>query len=82
MDKIAELRKDIDLIDDKIMELLDKRFFVTKSIGEEKKNTSKSILDNNREKFILNKTSNYSHYPEMKSIYEYIMNISKSQQGK
>lgn len=82
MDKITELRQDIDLIDDQIMELLDKRFFVTKAIGEEKRTISKSILDNKREDSIFDKTTKYSHYPEIKSIYKYIMSVSKSQQGK
>ena len=82
MDKINKLREEIDLIDTQIMELLDSRFFVTKAIGQEKKTNSKVVLDQNREKIILDKTANYSHYPEIKSIYEYIMSVSRSQQRK
>lgn len=82
MDKINELRRKIDEIDDEIMSLLDKRFFITKEVGEVKKTISKDVFDPNREKNIFIKTSNFSHYPEIKSIYEHIMNVSKSQQRK
>ncbi len=82
MDKIADLRNQIDSIDNEIMKLLDKRFDITKEVGEVKKTISKNVLDTNREKIILDKTSNYSHYPEIKSIYEHLMSVSKSQQRK
>lgn len=82
MDKINELRKEIDIIDDQIMQLLDKRFTLTKSIGEEKKLISRTVLDPNREKNILNKTSKFSHSPMIKELYEYMMNQSKNQQRK
>jgi chorismate mutase len=82
MDKIVQLRQDIDSIDDKIMKLLDKRFSRTKAIGKEKMTTSKLVLDSKREEYIFNKTSLYSHYPQIKSVYEHIMNLSKLQQEK
>lgn len=82
MDKIDVLRTEIDSIDDKIMDLLDQRFFITKAIGEEKKKNSTHVLDSNRELFIFDKTSKLSHYPEIKQIYECIMNTSKAQQRK
>ena len=82
MDKITDLRQEIDAIDGKIMELLDKRFFITKAIGEEKKSISRIILDETRQETILSSTSIYSHSPQIKSIYEHIMKTSRSQQGK
>lgn len=80
MDQIKRLRNTIDEIDDQIMELLDKRFAVTKEVGVVKKTLSVEILDSNREETILNKTSKYSHSPQILSIYKHMMNISKSQQ--
>ncbi len=82
MDKIAQLRKEIDEIDKKIMTLLDDRFTKTNQIGQIKHDTKSNILDKNREDNILNKTSIYSHYPEIKVIYKTIMSESKKSQRK
>ena len=82
MDKINDLRNDIDLLDDKIMNLLDKRFIKTSLIGDLKQASSINVLDKDRETTIFNKTSKYSHYPELKVIYSAIMNESKKLQRK
>jgi monofunctional chorismate mutase len=80
MDKLAELRKEIDQLDDKIMELLDERFEITKQVGLLKKESNTNILDKKRETIILDKTSKYSHYPQILSVYQFIMNLSKEKQ--
>jgi monofunctional chorismate mutase len=82
MDEIRDLRRQIDEIDDKIMELLDIRYNITKKVGDVKKKQNVTILDSNREKNILEKTSKYSHSPQIRLVYEAIMNISKTQQRK
>ncbi len=51
--KIEELRKDIDRIDDTIMELLATRNAVSREIGRLKKKENKSIMDEEREKEII-----------------------------
>lgn len=82
MDKIDDLRKEIDVIDEEIMSLLDKRFLKTTRIGELKKLDNTKVLDTNREKLIYDKTYKYSHSPELISIYNTIMNESKKLQRK
>ncbi|AIO18290.1 hypothetical protein KQ51_00402 [Candidatus Izimaplasma bacterium HR1] len=82
MDKINNIRKEIDSIDTKIMELLDERFAKTSHIGTLKKQTTINVYDKNREEAIFNKMANYRHYPELKNIYTTIMNESKKLQRK
>lgn len=82
MDEILDQRKQIDKIDDEIMKLLDKRFFYTNKIGLIKKASNTIVLDKNRQKSIFDKTSKYSHFPEIKSIYEAIMYESRKSQRK
>lgn len=55
MQNITELRNQIDIIDEKIISLLGERFLLTRHIGEHKKREGKSIVDTEREIFILNK---------------------------
>lgn len=80
MDNIQKLRLEIDKLDNQIMDLLEKRFEVTKQVGIEKSKQNKVILDSNREQLILDKTSKYSHSPQINKVYKYMMNISKNQQ--
>ena len=82
MDKIDDLRIQIDKIDDEIMSLLDKRFNLTKEIGELKKQSNREVLDTKRENNIRNKISKYSHSPSISVVYTAIMDESKRQQGK
>lgn len=82
MDKINKLRKQIDKIDDEIMSLLDKRFNISNQIGQLKKESNTTVLDSNREQVIFDKTSKYSHSPELIEIYKTIMNESKKLQRK
>ena len=51
--KIRELRDEIDSLDDKIVELLEKRSLISKNIGEIKQSTGKEVLDSQREKEII-----------------------------
>lgn len=82
MDQINDLRTKIDKIDDEIMNLLDKRFSIAIHIGNLKELTKTSVLDTKREKIVLDKTSNYSHSPEIGVVYNVIMEQSKSLQRK
>ena len=82
MKTIDDLRKEIDLLDDEIMSLLDKRYNITNKIGKLKQEENIVILDTNRESIVLNKTSKYSHSPQIESIYKTIMEESKKAQKK
>ena len=82
MDKIDDLRKLIDVIDDEIMTILDERFNLSKKIGNLKILTKTTVLDTKRENIILDKTSKYSHSPEIGIVYKTIMEASKSLQRK
>ena len=53
--KIRELRDEIDSLDDKIVELLEKRSLISKNIGEIKQSTGKEVLDSQREKEIIDR---------------------------
>lgn len=82
MDKINTLRKEIDTIDNQLMNLLDKRYHLTNQIGIEKTKTEKVIKDVERESIILNKISKYSHSPSIELIYKAIFAESKNKQRK
>ena len=53
--KIRELRDKIDSLDDKIVELLEKRSLISKKIGKIKQSTGKKVLDSQREKEIIDR---------------------------
>ena len=57
-DKIYELRKKIDGCDDKMLNLLVKRFAVAKEIGKIKASSGFNIGDPNREKYIIDRLTN------------------------
>ncbi len=52
---INTLRKEIDYIDEEILDLIRKRALVTKEIGKNKKLAKIPVLDKNREKEIMEK---------------------------
>ena len=82
MDKIANLRNLIDVLDEEIMSLLDERYTLSLKIGNLKVQAKTNVLDTKRESFILDKTSKYSHSPEIGIVYKTIMKESKSLQRK
>ncbi|MBZ7953474.1 chorismate mutase [Campylobacter sp. W0018] len=55
---LKELRDKIDIVDDKILELLNERMAYVKIIGEIKKNHNKEIYYPKREKAILDRLKN------------------------
>ncbi len=78
---IEYLRKEIDLIDDELINLLDKRFEKTDQIGVLKQKTNKTILDNKRELEIIKKIKDSSKNEEVITlIYNFIMDESKKRQ--
>ena len=83
--KIDELRSKIDNYDDKILDLLVKRFEISDKIGSIKQNSNGQILDTDREKQIINRLVNkFSMIDQeyIKSIFNQIFNVSKLIQEK
>ena len=56
--KLEEYRKQIDIIDTKIVELFSKRFELVKQIGKIKKENNIPVVDNNRFQKVLEKVEN------------------------
>ncbi len=78
---IDDLREEIDLIDEKLIKLLDERFEKTDQIGVLKRKNKKTILDNKREQDIIKKIQdNSKNEKEVTLIYNFIMGESKKRQ--
>ena len=78
MDKIIELRRRIDEIDNEIMKLLSERYEISDQIGNIKSTSKVQILDQKREEYVLNKTKKHSHSPQLELVYKTIMHESKN----
>tara|TARA_B110000438_G_C15635672_1_gene572957 strand:- start:349 stop:627 length:279 start_codon:yes stop_codon:yes gene_type:complete len=78
---LEEFRYNIDDIDNKIMELLVKRFSISSKIGEMKTINKLTISDPNREEEIINRLSKdyigALDYNQIASIFSPIYSISK-----
>jgi chorismate mutase len=78
---ILKLRKEIDKIDGKILDLLNKRTVLTEKIMKIKRKTGMKITDKEREKEIIEnlkkKTKNKILKKYLKPIYKIIFKISK-----
>jgi len=75
--KIRELRNEIDSLDDKIVELLEKRSLISKNIGEIKQSTGKEVLDSQREKEIIDRLSLKTKILNKVSLHLIFKNIFK-----
>lgn len=80
MDDLKQLRKDIDTLDEAIMDLLDKRFELSRSMGELKKHTALAISHPDREKNILKKAEDHRNTESIKTLYTQIFTLSKKLQ--
>ena len=82
--KIDKLREEIDEVDQKLMNLLLKRFSITKKIGQVKTSNSIGIDDNDRENKIINHLSNKANNDlrkeDIADIFKLMFNISKNLQ--
>ncbi|MCF6248686.1 MAG: chorismate mutase, partial [Desulfobacula sp.] len=72
---LAELRQQIDTIDSKILELINQRLQVGKSVGSIKKKTGAQILDRTRERSVIEKLSKINQGPADKQLLRYIFNV-------
>lgn len=73
---LEQLRDGINNIDHQLMELLDNRFELVKQVGAYKKENKLPIVDNDRQKFILEKANNFSNSSSIKKIYQQIFTTS------
>lgn len=80
MDDLTQMRQAIDELDDTIMDLLDKRFELSKAVGEIKKHQSLSVSHPDREKTILKKAEAYQQSAFIKTLYTQIFTLSKKLQ--
>ena len=79
MSNLEKYRTVINIIDDKILKLLEERMEIVKKVGEEKKISKINIYCGNREEEILKRLSNSSSLDNkfIKIIWGEIMNYSK-----
>lgn len=83
MDQITLLRKEIDIIDNNIIKLLNERVMISKNIGKIKKYNNINIICSNRENEIIDRLANNSYIlpkNDILLIYNNIFNISKTYQ--
>lgn len=80
MKTLDKLRKEIDLLDDEIMSLLNKRFDLTNQIGKIKLDNEIQITNNDRENDILIKSFDFKNQNAIEKVYKEIFNISKASQ--
>lgn len=81
---LEEYRKEIDVIDNKIIKLLEKRMDIVKMIGEYKKINNIEVLNYNREKEIierLNLLCKIEYKNDIIKIFNNIMDVSKGYQN-
>ncbi len=79
--KLNDLRKQIDEIDESILKLLEKRMKITDSVGEYKRAHNVAILQKGREDEIIRRLSELAVHPVLSqtiaSIYKPIMDAAK-----
>lgn len=73
---LEQLRDEINKIDHQLMELLDQRFELVKQVGAYKKENKLPIVDNDRQKLILEKANNFNNNTSIKKIYQQIFTTS------
>lgn len=78
---MRDKRQRIDEIDQKIMDLLEERFSITKEIGLDKQKKRLTIEDKKREEEILGKTQKYIYAEEISKIYNLLFSLNKKYQS-
>lgn len=81
-DRLKNYRSEIDTIDSEIIKLLNQRMHVSKKIGQLKSQTATDIIDEEREKEILDRITNMSQtHPLKEEIKELYRTIFKASRG-
>ena len=76
--ELNELRKEIDELDNQILQLLEERFEVVKKVAERKKQAGLPIRDIKREEIVINSKAEKSGLPEdfVKNLYRSIIDTA------
>lgn len=84
MNELDMLREQIDELDKIIATAYAKRLETANKIGEYKKNNNVAVLDQDREKKVLNNVAKFGekYEKEVKDLYTFIMDYSKNIQRK
>lgn len=84
MDKLKELRKEIDLIDNQLIDLFIKRFNLSIEVKKVKQENNILVLDSKREQEIIEKVksinADYNIKNAIEEVYLTILNSSKKLQ--
>ena len=84
LQELEKKRKEIDLIDQKLLTLLNQRLRITLEIGKVKKEMGKRIYDTEREKEILDRLKRKNRGPlkeeDLKKIFLTIMKVCRQSQ--
>lgn len=78
MNSLDKYRKEIDKIDDSIIELLEKRFNLVVEIGQYKKENNLPVFDAKRELVIKQKFTTKQYQDSLSNIYDTILKESKT----
>ena len=82
--KLIKRRKELDLINEKLLTLLNQRLRITLKIGKIKKEMGKKILDRGREKEILDRLKRKNKGPlkeeDLRKIFTTIMKVCRQSQ--
>jgi len=78
MNSLDKYRKEIDKIDDSIIELLEKRFNLVVEIGQYKKENNLPVFDAKRESVIKQKFTTKQYQDSLSNIYDTILKESKT----
>ncbi|WP_142414959.1 chorismate mutase [Hathewaya massiliensis] len=84
MENINNIRREIDLIDEELVKLFEKRLELALKVSEYKKEKSLPIFDSNRETEVINKAKSRLNNPQfeiyLEEFFTDIMEISKKLQ--
>lgn len=73
MKDLKQCREQLDIIDEKIIELFEKRMLVIKDVALYKKQNNLPIVDEEREKIMLQNNLEKFNNPELKQYYQTIL---------
>jgi len=86
MQKLRKFRKEIDQLDDRIVQLLNRRMKLAERVGSLKALTGHRVYDRTREKQILQRLCDVQKGPlkekDLRSIYKKILQVSRQHQRK
>lgn len=81
MEDLTKLRDEIDIIDDQIVRLFERRMGVAENVAAYKRSVGKPVLDKEREKIkiqkVTEKTSNEFNRHGVESLFSQIMAVSR-----